>query len=278
MKIYRMRTKRARPVLASTILLFASPLAAQEPAPLGAPEAPERECVCAWQGEAPRVLRSMMRFNRARLGVELGEPARVDGQTGIRLRGVQEGGPAARAGLRTGDVLLSLDGADLGDEPVDRLLDLLGSVEPGDTVTVAYDRDGRRQTARVVTDHASALSVFGPGDRVALRSFPRPGEVTRRMALAPAAASFFRVDGLQMVEVNEQLGSYFGATEGVLVTDVDAGSTLGLRPGDVILAIGGRAVQDPAHARSILASYRPDEAISLEIMRERRRTTVTGSR
>ena len=276
------RTRRVAPFLAVSALVLATPLNAQEP-PLGAPAAPaapDRECVCAWDTSAPRMVRSLFRFNRARIGAELGDPAVVGSRTGIRLRDVVEGGPAERAGIRAGDVVLSLDGTELGEEPADRLLDLLADVEPGDTVTVVYSRDGRDRTARVVTDRGERVSVFGPGDGGFEFTLPR---MDRRMGavLAPDVRVQVRHllgDGVELVPMNEGLGEYFDVDEGVLVTSVDAESRLGLQAGDVIVSIAGRPVQDPAHARAIVGSYRPDETISFEIVRERRRMTVTGTR
>ena len=224
---------------------------------------------------------SAMAFERARIGVELGVATEVDGRTGVRVRDAEDGGPAARAGLRAGDVLVSLDGAALGDDPASRLIELLSDVEPGDTVAVGYLRDGREQTARVVTDRARGFSVYAPGDGEMGWRTPRIEPLLERV-VAPDAhvrlRSFFGGGGVELVEMNDGLGEYFGTDEGVLVADVDEDASLGLRPGDVILTIGGRAVRDPGHARSIIASYREDETISFEVMRERRRTTVTGTR
>lgn len=84
--------------------------------------------------------------------------------------------------------------------------------------------------------------------------------------------------GLELAAVNPGLGEYFGTDRGVLVTAVPEESGLDLRPGDVILAVGGRDVQDPAHVRSILASYRSEEPVALRIVRERRTIEVTGRR
>ncbi|HSG47732.1 MAG TPA: PDZ domain-containing protein, partial [Longimicrobiales bacterium] len=61
------------------------------------------------------------------------------------------------------------------------------------------------------------------------------------------------VDGVEFVELNPGLAEYFEASEGgVLVTEVSEESALGLRAGDVLLAIDGRDVRDPAHVRRVL--------------------------
>lgn len=266
------------PATMSLLLLLAPALAAQEPPPrpLGTPappDAPETPCVCAWEGEMPRMMRSFARFDRARLGVELGIATEIGGRTGIRLRSVEEGSPAEAAGLRAGDIAMSLNGTELGEDPGRRLRELMSDVEAGDTVTVGYVRDGREATARVVTDSARSFSVVRPGNgefRWSAPGVPGPGMNVGLRGLFG--------DGLDLVAMNEGLGEYFGTDEGVLVASMDDDSVLGLRPGDVILSIDGRAVRDPRHARSIIASYRPEEAISFEVMRDGRRTTVTGSR
>ena len=273
--------RTARVLAAAAALALAGPLQAQEP-PLGAPAppAPAPECDCAWGFSDAHPLPGMFRFGRARLGVELGEDISAAGRPGVRLANVEEGTPAHRAGLRAGDVVVSLDGAALGEDATHRLLEIMADVEPGDTVDVGYVREGRTATARVVTDRSRGVSVFSYGDAPAVRAFPRI-EMDGGRVFGPDMRVHLRQmlgGGLDMVPMNEELGRYFDVTEGVLVTSVEEDTELGLRAGDVILSIGGRSVRDPAHARSILASYRPDETISFEIVRERRRTTVTGTR
>ena len=49
---------------------------------------------------------------------------------------------------------------------------------------------------------------------------------------------------------------------------------LGLKDGDVILAIDGRQPSDPAHAMRILRSYEPGERLDLEIIRQQQRQNV----
>jgi S1-C subfamily serine protease len=80
-----------------------------------------------------------------------------------------------------------------------------------------------------------------------------------------------------MVRLNPKLADYFGTSEGVLVADVTDDSTLGLQPGDIILAVGDREVKDADHVRRILRSYGPDEDITFRIMRQKKEMSVRGS-
>lgn len=74
--------------------------------------------------------------------------------------------------------------------------------------------------------------------------------------------------GLQLTELNPGLAEYFSVGEGVLVLDVEEESPLGLVPGDVILSIGGREVQEPEDVRRILGSYDEDETIAFRVVRK----------
>lgn len=83
--------------------------------------------------------------------------------------------------------------------------------------------------------------------------------------------------GLDLVELNPGLGAYFGTSEGVLVADVEEDSPLGLRPGDVVVAVDGRVVDDIDELRRILRSYEHDEEIAVRIYRDGAEATVTGT-
>lgn len=84
------------------------------------------------------------------------------------------------------------------------------------------------------------------------------------------------IGGLRLIKLNPGLASYFKTDKGVLVSDVDAGSTTGLQPGDVILRIGEREAGSPDRARRILASYSASEEIHFRIVRKGKTLDVTG--
>jgi S1-C subfamily serine protease len=260
------------------LLALAAPLFLPGPVRAQEPE-PDEKCVCVERTGELGQLFEMPR--RARLGVMLGEPTDVDGRSGVRLEDVPEGTPARRAGLRPGDVIVALDGASLGSNPTASIVESMEGREPGDTVAITFVRDDDERTVRVVTEAAPAVSVWSTGPRGEARIAPRlrfsaPADI-RTEVLGPGFVyrQLLR-DGMDLVAVNPGLGEYFGTDEGVLVTEIDDDSPLGLRSGDVILAIDGRDVRDPAHVRSILSSYREDEEVVFRIVRERRTTEITG--
>ncbi len=93
-----------------------------------------------------QVVPALMRgeqIKRAYLGVET-SPATTSNQSGAQVQSVVSDGPAARAGLRTGDVITSVDGEPVA-EPSDIAQAIAGD-KPGKEVTVEVRRDGSTTT------------------------------------------------------------------------------------------------------------------------------------
>lgn len=186
--------------------------------------------------------------------------------------------------------------------PVQRLLALARELEPGEEVEVVFLRDGERRTVEVQAEDLTEswgrrMSMAGEGwSTERLRDQFRTlgedmrewgGEVRLRggHVLPPngnvrifggGGLLYGGMDGLSIVEVNPGLGAYFGTDEGVLVTEVDRRSGLGLEAGDVVLRIGDRAVSTPDRFRRVLGSYGEEEDITFHIMRDGAEVTVTG--
>ena len=189
--------------------------------------------------------------------------------------------------------------------PSQRLIALLAAIAPGEEVEIEYVRDGSRNTVTVTAERNPLRIMSGvtgwPGARplesLALGSrfgdeWPELHDEARQHLLlsidpcfrewsTSARGSVFDgrcVDGVDLVELNPDLAEYFGTQSGVLVTDVHEESTLGLRPGDVILSVDGREVTDLDHARRILDSYELGEDITFQIVRRGDPMDVTGRR
>src|SRR5207249_1675715 len=68
---------------------------------------------------------------------------------------------------------------------------------------------------------------------------------------------------LELVNLNSDLGEYFGTKDGILVVKAPSDSSLPVRSGDVILSVGGRKPSSPSHAMRIFHSYEPGETVSI---------------
>jgi len=206
-----------------------------------------------------------------RLGIFLEDRSDRADSAGVRVRGVVPDGPADKAGLEKGDVLLRLNGTTLSGAP--KLMELARRLQPGDTAKVEYRRDGQTRTATVVAD------TVRPPFAMMFRRMPGGGfDFHGGPDIGGHDMLFFHTEhraGLALVAMSRDLGEYFGTSDGFLVVKAPADSASPLKPGDVILAIDGRKPQSVEHAHRILGSYAPGEKAKLDIMRKRQRTSLT---
>lgn len=218
----------------------------------------------------PRVERieRIVRANRGPvLGVSIGG-GDEDPVEGVEVLGVTPGGAAEEAGLRAGDVITSINGeslkADSGEEATTKLLDFMQGVEAGDDLDVEYLRNGRSEKVTVVPrpiENNVFAFQFDTDD------FTAPDfdvHVAPRVGRGPG---FVWIGGdrnfgdMEMVTLTEQLGSYFGTSEGLLVVRAPSNEELKLQDGDVILNIDGREPKSVEHAVRILGSYQAGEEL-----------------
>jgi S1-C subfamily serine protease len=81
---------------------------------------------------------------------------------------------------------------------------------------------------------------------------------------------------MELATLNPELGEYFGTTEGLLVVRAPRADGLGLKSGDVILGIDGRTPSTPSQAMRILRSYEEGDPVQFQVLRQKKRTTVSG--
>ena len=280
-------------------------LAAQEPS--ARPRTGGR--VYVWPGDGPETIRNRIRTivqRRARLGVSVDMRATENDSIGATIQSVTPGGPAAKAGIRSGDIITRINGKAVTANPGEkagmdeslpglRLVEIASQLKPNDTVTVDYRRGTARLSTRLVTGDEPVMTWEGfPDGAMGDVHLDVPGGAMHRMPLQHGKGGEFgfeKVPGgamayafgfggplmeLELAPINPDLGQYFGTTEGVQVISVPRESTLGLKGGDVILAVDGRKPSGPASLHRILRSYEPGDSFKLEILRNKSRMSVTG--
>lgn len=224
------------------------------------------------------VFRTVGAPREAMLGVQIDPDS---GKQGARVRSVSPGGPADEAGLRTGDLILALDGKAIsGNDHSGRVLvDQMRTVKPEQKVKVRVLRDGKNKDLVVI---ARPMVAFGPRDRMFNVRMPEMGGVAiagGAMGEMPLIREFHtfvhnEFNGLELASITPKLGAYFGATDGVLVVSAPEDDALKLEDGDVIQAIDGRKPTDGAHALRILRSYKSGEKLNLTVLRQRKPTSL----
>lgn len=158
----------------------------------------------------------------------------LDRPEGLLLADIYPGSAAARAGLRQGDAILTVDGQPVNDEA--SLNYRIGTRRPGDEVVIGYQRSGRRQTVSVRVEAPPSR----PRDQQVLQGRnPFDGAVV--MNLSPAAAIELDVNPF---------------VSGVLISEIRGGLSVnaGFRPGDLVREVNGRRIASVADLKSALAA------------------------
>src|SRR5438552_3341272 len=224
--------------------------------------------------------------NRGRIGVIVDPKADAAGdKLGARVEGITPGGPAEKAGLKVSDVITRFNGTALGgaqsedDEhsgPGMKLIELARQLEPGDTTQVEYRRGNDARKATIVAEDLGGSAWTGQMEMPEMGAFEN---MMPKMRLGPGNDFEFAFGspwgGIELVELNPDLGDYFGTREGVLVVSAPEDSTLALTGGDAIVSIGGRKPTSPMQAMRILRSYDPGESVTLDVLRKQKHVTVT---
>jgi len=221
--------------------------------------------------------------SRPFLGVRL-DPHR-DG--GVRIVGIVGDSAAERAGLREGDVILSVDGKTL--TAPDDLSDWLRRSRPGDRVELEVDRDGEteRITAELGEHPMRGRRIHGYSlDRDEMEQLEDRLEGLALQLDGLDLDYNFRFDrrgrrpklGVELVGVTPELREHLGAgpDEGVLVAKIVPGTPAeeaGVEVGDLIVALDGVTIDGHRTLRRELAG-KSDESVDLDVIRDRRRVTL----
>ncbi|WP_420473723.1 DegQ family serine endoprotease [Noviherbaspirillum sp. ST9] len=186
-------------------------------------------------------LRTSGKVTRSRIGVQVQELTRelaasfgLQEPRGALVAQVEEGGPAAKAGLQAGDIVMALNG-----QPVQRSADLarlVAGTKPGTTVTADIWRKGQIVPIKITTAELMAPSAKESSDasaktaaRAGLSVGPMPDEQRRTLKL----------------------------DHGVLVHNAEGpAARAGIRPGDIILRINDMPVKDVAQLESMFTRNR----------------------
>lgn len=158
---------------------------------------------------------------------------------GVVVDSVEAGGPAARAGLRLGDVIVAVGRhqVDSGNE----LLNIVSNTPPGQRLRVVYLRTGKQQTCELtVAQWDKIVAADGAGSTPAERSPDGPSaSTTEGLGIAVRNLSSGESKGIAAA-------LHLAEPEGVRIESVDPGSfadELGLDRFDVILSLDHQTVR-----------------------------------
>jgi serine protease Do len=154
------------------------------------------------------------------------ENLKLNAVKGIYLSNVNDGGAARDAGLKEKDVIIKLNGVNVGS--VAELQEQLGKYRPGDKADITYVRDGNENTVTLtLKNFDNTTKVIAPGEGIGM------------------------VLGARLESLNSEDKANYRVDYGVKVTELNSGrfKDLGIRKGDIILSVNGKKVKSASDVK-----------------------------
>lgn len=194
---------------------------------------------------------------------KLAREVKLSVKDGAYVSEVVDDSPADSAGITDGDIITEFNGKKI--ELADDLTHIVRETAPGTKVTVKVNRKGENKSL--------TLSVGKNPMRMPMAiTIPRTPRIMINM--------FGDIEGMQLMDLNEQLGKYFDAPngKGVLVKEVKEKSNAeksGIKAGDVITAIGSESVSDVGDIREAIADLDEGDSVTIELLRKGKKSSVS---
>ena len=175
------------------------------------------------------------------LSDDIAEGLGLKSTEGVLVADVSADGPADKAGMKAGDVILAVDGQSI--KELKELPRLIADIDPGKVSDVTVWRDGSRKSLDVKIGTQPASKKIA--------------------SVMPSESATDQV-GLALQQLNPDIARELGMpenTKGVVVVEVKPGSPAeekGLRRGDVVTKAGGRDIASPGELAERLDQARKD--------------------
>ena len=178
-------------------------------------------------------------------------------ESGAYVEQVENDSPADSAGIERGDIIREFGQKKIDD--ADGLVEAVGKMKVGEKVKLVYVHKGEQKSVDV---------TLGKSPR--MRSLrPDIGRIIRGIRVFADRDA----QGMQLMELNNQLSEYFGVPSGtgVLVERVRKGSAAekaGVKAGDVLLKIGTRTIDDMEDVSKAFSKYDEGDKVEVEVSRK----------
>ena len=248
------------------LTLPAQPFAPEPPEPPEPPQAAQTRVIKIGGG-------SFLGVNIQEVDSDRAKALKLREEAGVEITRIEDDSPAAKAGLKVGDVILSYNGQRV--EGIEQFSRYVRETPAGRDVKMQVSRDGNVQTvaAKIGARKNSTTTLFPNMPRIEM---PPAGEM-------PRVFSYYRgtLLGIEGQSVHGQLGEFFGTKDGgVLVTAVikdSAAEKAGIKAGDVILKVNDTKVASPNDIVSTMRSIKEKKTVPVVLIRDKREMTVQAT-
>ena len=206
-------------------------------------------------------LKEKGRVTRGRIGVQITEVSKETAESfglpkamGALVNSVEKGGPAEKAGVEAGDIIIKVDGREVRNSA--ELPRIVTMVKPGSKITLTVWRKGGQRDVAVTVAEMKDEPAVTP----ARRSTPAPKEKAKPNRM-----------GLVLSDLTEDQKKELDLKSGVLIEDISGPVRGNVHPGDVILAVVSRGqTTDAKSAEQVnthLSKLEKGAAVTLRLKR-----------
>jgi serine protease Do len=189
---------------------------------------------------------------------------------GVEVTSIAEDSPAAKAGVKKGDVILEYNGQRV--EGGEQFVRMVQETPTGRKAELTVWRNGAKQTLTAIIGSRQERALM-----FSLPAPPFPPSTTPMIPDTPHDMLSWRSTllGVDTEGLNSQLAEFFGVKEGVLVRSVikgSAGDTAGLKAGDVITKIDGQTISSARNISALL--WKSGKNVTLTVVRNHKEITL----
>ena len=241
----------------------------EPPQPPQPPPGPERVVVTRGNG-------SFLGIGVQEIDNDRAKALNLHEERGVEVTRVEEDSPAAKGGIKTGDVVVEYNGDRV--EGVEQFMRMVRETPPGREVKLSILRNGASQTLAMKTGSRKSWMTARYGEAGTIE-IPRIEMPEVNIPDIPRAFMSWRssVLGIEAESLDSQLAEYFGVKEGVLVRSVVRGSAAdksGLRAGDVIVKVDENRVTNPRDISASIRSTRSKKTVPVQLVRDKKEVTI----
>ena len=200
-------------------------------------------------------------------------------ERGVEVSNLAEGGPAAKAGIKQGDVVLEFNGQRV--EGTAQFQRMVRETPVGRQAKITVWRSGAAQTLTATVGENRQTAVVGQGGdgswNFNLPEIPPMPNIEIPRFQMNSQNPMLGIVG-ESLEREDQLAEFFGVQEGVLVRSVKKGSAAekaGIKAGDVIVKVDDSKVTSSAEITRALRGLKSKKTFSVTVVRNRKEMPLT---
>ncbi len=182
---------------------------------------------------------------------DIAQNLKLETEKGALVSDVFAGDPADKAGIKTGDVIIKIDGNDIQD--THELIKIVAGIAVGEKVKIMVIRDGKRK-------------IF----TVTVTERPESGDIARETSDEKSEEHL----GMTVQAITPEIAEHLGLTDpsGVVIAQVESGSPAdeaGLQGGDIVIQINRSRISSLEDYRDVMSRVVSSDSVLLLIQREK---------